>query len=59
MGRMYQPDGTIKRRDDGKILKNKEYPKVDLADLVESPVVAAAKQAEKRLKGTMERLANR
>lgn len=34
MGRMYQPDGTIKRRDDGKILKNKGYPKVDLKDLV-------------------------
>lgn len=34
MGRMYQPDGTIKRRDDGKILKNKDYPKVDLGDLV-------------------------
>jgi NTP pyrophosphatase (non-canonical NTP hydrolase) len=34
MGRMYQPDGTIKRREDGKILKNKHYPKVDLEDLV-------------------------
>ena len=34
MGRMYQPDGTIKRRKDGKILKNKDYPKVDLSDLV-------------------------
>ena len=34
MGRMYQPDGTILRRDDGKIMKNKEYPKVDLGDLV-------------------------
>lgn len=34
MGRMYQPDGTIKRREDGKIEKNKEYPKVDLEDLV-------------------------
>lgn len=34
MGRMYQPDGTIRRRDDGKILKNKDYPKVDLKDLV-------------------------
>ena len=33
MGRMFQPDGTIKRRDDGKILKNKEYPKVYLKDL--------------------------
>jgi predicted HAD superfamily Cof-like phosphohydrolase len=34
MGRMYQPDGTILRRDDGKIIKNKDYPKVDLGDLV-------------------------
>lgn len=34
MGRMYQPDGTIKRRADGKIEKNKDYPKVDLSDLV-------------------------
>ena len=34
MGRMYQPDGTIKRRVDGKIEKNKDYPKVDLSDLV-------------------------
>ena len=34
MGRMYQPDGTIQRRDDGKILKNKDYPPVDLGDLV-------------------------
>lgn len=34
MGRMYQPDGTILRRDDGKVLKNKAYPKVDLKDLV-------------------------
>jgi len=34
MGRMYQPDGTIKRREDGKILKNKDYPKVNLSDLV-------------------------
>ena len=34
MGRMYQPDGTIKRRSDGKIEKNKNYPKVDLSDLV-------------------------
>ena len=33
MGRMYQPDGTIKRRADGKILKNKDYPPVDLGDL--------------------------
>jgi len=34
LGRMKQPDGTIKRRDDGKILKNKDYPKVNLEDLV-------------------------
>jgi predicted HAD superfamily Cof-like phosphohydrolase len=34
MGRMYQPDGTIKRRADGKILRNSSYPKVDLGDLV-------------------------
>ena len=34
MGRMYQPDGTIKRREDGKVLRNKEYPKVQLGDLV-------------------------
>lgn len=34
LGRMYQPDGTIKRREDGKILKNKDYPKVHLEDLV-------------------------
>lgn len=34
LGRMYQPDGTIKRREDGKIIKNKDYPKVDLKDLI-------------------------
>lgn len=34
MGRMVQPDGTILRRDDGKIIKNKDYPKVNLEDLV-------------------------
>jgi predicted house-cleaning noncanonical NTP pyrophosphatase (MazG superfamily) len=34
MGRMYQPDGTIKRREDGKIIKNADYPKVELSDLV-------------------------
>lgn len=34
MGRMYQEDGTIWRRDDGKIIKNKSYPKVQLEDLV-------------------------
>jgi predicted HAD superfamily Cof-like phosphohydrolase len=34
MGRMYQPDGTILRRDDGKVMKNKDFPKVDLTDLI-------------------------
>lgn len=34
MGRMYQPDGTIQRREDGKVLKNEDYPRVDLSDLV-------------------------
>lgn len=34
MGRMTQPDGTIKRRADGKIIKNPDYPAVDLGDLV-------------------------
>tara|TARA_R110000851_G_scaffold199532_1_gene350623 strand:+ start:2922 stop:3296 length:375 start_codon:yes stop_codon:yes gene_type:complete len=34
MGRMLQPDGTIKRRADGKVIKNPDYPKVDLGDLV-------------------------
>lgn len=34
VGRMFQPDGTIKRRQDGKIMKNKDYPKVNLNDLV-------------------------
>ena len=34
MGRMYQPDGTIKRRADGKIVKNPDYPKVSLEDLL-------------------------
>jgi len=34
LGRMYQPDGSIKRREDGKIEKNKDYPSVDLSDLV-------------------------
>jgi hypothetical protein len=33
LGRIRQPDGTIKRRADGKIEKNKEYPKVDLTGL--------------------------
>lgn len=34
LGRCIQPDGSIKRREDGKIIKNKQYPKVDLSDLV-------------------------
>ena len=34
VGRCLQPDGTVQRREDGKILKNKDYPKVDLSDLV-------------------------
>lgn len=34
MGRMFQSDGTIKRREDGKIVKNPNYPKVDLGDCV-------------------------
>lgn len=34
IGRCIQPDGSIKRREDGKILKNKDYPKVQLGDLV-------------------------
>lgn len=32
MGRMFQADGTIQRREDGKILKNPDYPKVDLSE---------------------------
>lgn len=34
IGRCIQPDGSIKRREDGKILKNPDYPKVNLKDLV-------------------------
>lgn len=34
LGRVTQDDGTIKRRDDGKILKNPNAPKIDLGDLV-------------------------
>jgi NTP pyrophosphatase (non-canonical NTP hydrolase) len=34
LGRCIQPDGSVQRRADGKILKNKDYPKVDLTDLV-------------------------
>ena len=34
IGRCVQPDGSILRREDGKIIKNKDYPKVFLGDLV-------------------------
>lgn len=34
VGRMYQPDGTIQYRADGKVLKNKDFPKVVLGDLI-------------------------
>jgi len=34
MARMVQDDGTIKRREDGKIIKNPNTPKVQLGDLV-------------------------
>lgn len=34
MDRMYQDDGTIKRREDGKILRNKKVPPPKLDDLV-------------------------
>jgi len=37
LGRVVQPDGTIKRREDGKILKNKDHPKVVLKDLLDNP----------------------
>lgn len=33
MKRMYQDDGSIKK-EDGKVIKNPNYPKVDLGDLV-------------------------
>lgn len=32
LGRCISPDGTVKRREDGKIMKNKDYPKVNLGD---------------------------
>lgn len=34
VGRCIQPDGSIKRRADGKIMKNPDYPKVKLDDLI-------------------------
>ena len=33
VGRCVQPDGTVQRRTDGKIIKNETYPKVELGDL--------------------------
>jgi predicted HAD superfamily Cof-like phosphohydrolase len=34
VGRCVQPDGTVQRREDGKILKNPDFPKVNLEDLL-------------------------
>lgn len=34
VGRCIQPDGTVHRREDGKIIKNPDYPKVQLKDLL-------------------------
>jgi NTP pyrophosphatase (non-canonical NTP hydrolase) len=34
MGRCMQPDGSVKRREDGKIIKCPDYPAVDLSELV-------------------------
>jgi hypothetical protein len=34
LGRCVQPDGTVKRREDGKIIKNPDYPAVCLKDLI-------------------------
>jgi len=34
LGRCIQPDGTVQRREDGKIIKNPDYPKVQLEDLI-------------------------
>ena len=34
LGRCVQEDGSVQRREDGKILKRQDYPKVDLSDLV-------------------------
>lgn len=34
LGRCVQPDGTVQLRADGKIIKNPDYPAVDLSDLV-------------------------
>jgi hypothetical protein len=38
LGRCLQPDGSVKRRADGKILKNEDYPKVKLDDLIGQPL---------------------
>jgi len=35
MTRCIWPDGSVHRREDGKILKNPDAPKIDLSDLVE------------------------
>lgn len=34
LGRCVQPDGSVNRRADGKIIKNQDYPKVNLNDLI-------------------------
>ena len=34
VGRCIQPDGTVHRREDGKIIKNPDYPPVKLSDLL-------------------------
>lgn len=34
LGRVTQDDGTIKRREDGKIIKNPNAPKIELEDLL-------------------------
>jgi len=34
IGRCIQADGSIQRREDGKILRRKDYPKVELGDLL-------------------------
>jgi hypothetical protein len=34
MGRCMQPDGSVRRREDGKIIKRPDYPAVDLSDLI-------------------------
>lgn len=34
VGRCIQPDGSVQRREDGKVLKNPNYPKLTVKDLV-------------------------